>query len=139
MSPRKVRLAVDVIRGLGVAEAETRLSVMKQLSAEPVKKLLKSAVANAEHNFKLSSEALYVKTITADGGPVAKRWTPKAFGRATPIRHRTTHISLTLSEREVKEEVADKKTTKKKTSSAKKSAAKQVSTAAVSKDEGSKQ
>jgi len=109
MSPRKVRLVVDSIRGLGVAKAENCLSFMKQQASEPVMKLLKSAVANAEHNFKLSSEKLFVKTITVDGGPVYKRWTPKAFGRATPIRHRTSHISLILSEKETETEVKTKK------------------------------
>jgi large subunit ribosomal protein L22 len=123
MSPRKVRLAADVIRGLKITEARSRLSVMKQLAAEPVLKLLKSAVANAEHNFKFASENLFVKSIVVDGGPVYKRWTPKAFGRANPIRHRTSHITLVLDEKKVvkkevkskndKKEVAPEKKTKK--------------------------
>lgn len=100
MSPRKVRLVADVVRGLDVAEALARLSLMKQHAAEPVIKLLKSAAANADHNFKIASEKLFVKTITVDGGPVYKRFTPKAFGRAAPIRHRTSHLSLVLSEKE---------------------------------------
>jgi len=113
-SPRKVRLVVDTIRGLDVAEAKARLSVMKQVAANPVLKLLLSAKANAEHNFKLLAENLFVKSIMVDGGPVFKRWTPKAFGRANQIRHRTSHISLVLSEKtEVKEEVKKKKTAKK--------------------------
>lgn len=100
MSPRKVRLVADVVRGLEVAEALARLSLMKQQAAEPVIKLLKSAAANADHNFKIAPEKLFVKTITVDGGPVYKRFTPKAFGRAAPIRHRTSHISLVLSEKD---------------------------------------
>jgi len=114
MSPRKVRLVANTIRGIGVAKAEEGLSFMKQQASEPIMKLLKSAIANAEHNFKLSSEKLFVKTITVDGGPVYKRWTPKAFGRATPIRHRTSHISLILSEKEAEPEVKAKKETKSK-------------------------
>lgn len=100
MSPRKVRLVADVVRGLEVAEALARLSLMKQQAAEPIIKLLKSAAANADHNFKIAPEKLFVKTITVDGGPVYKRFTPKAFGRAAPIRHRTSHISLVLSEKD---------------------------------------
>lgn len=100
MSPRKVRLVADVVRGLGIAEALARLSLMKQQAAEPIIKLIKSAAANADHNFKITSEKLFVKTLTVDGGPVYKRFTPKAFGRAAPIRHRTSHISLILAERE---------------------------------------
>ncbi|MFH1253342.1 MAG: 50S ribosomal protein L22 [Candidatus Uhrbacteria bacterium] len=111
MSPRKVRLVIDTIRGLNIAEAKARLSLMKQLAAKPVLKLLRSAQANAEHNFKLSPEILFIKTVTADGGPVFKRWTPKAFGRANQIRHRTSHISLTLSEK-----IADQKEIKSKKS-----------------------
>lgn len=102
-SPRKVRLIIDAIRGLGVNEAERCLSVTRQWAAEPVMKLLKSAIANAEHNFKLSPENLFVKTITADSGPVYKRWTPKAFGRASRVRHRTAHLAIVLAEKEVRE------------------------------------
>lgn len=98
MSPRKVRLVADVVRGLVVAEALARLSVMKQQAAPLIVKLLKSAVANADHNFKVSAGDLFVKSLTVDGGPMTKRWTPKAFGSATPIRHRTSHLSLILSD-----------------------------------------
>ena len=111
MSPRKVRLVADVVRGLRISEALARLSLMKQQAAEPIIKILKSAVANADHNFKIPSDKLFVKIITVDGGPVYKRFTPKAFGRAAPIRHRTSHISLILSEKEV---VVEKKTEIKK-------------------------
>lgn len=97
MSPRKVRLIVNAVRGLSVAEAETRLTFLPKLAAKPVLKLLRSAVANAEHNFKLNRNDLYIRTIVADGGPTLKRWRARAFGRTAPIRKRTTHISLTLS------------------------------------------
>lgn len=97
MSPRKVRLVVNTVRGLSVAEAETRLTFLPKLAAKPVLKLLRSAVANAEHNFQLNRNDLYIRTIVADGGPTLKRWRARAFGRAAPIRKRTTHISLVLS------------------------------------------
>jgi len=113
MSPRKVRLVADVVRGLAIAEALARLSIMKQQAALPITKLLKSAAANADHNFKISAENLFVKSLTVDGGPVYKRWTPKAFGSATPIRHRTSHLSLVLAEKEAEKKI-EKKTTKKK-------------------------
>jgi len=99
MSPRKVRLVIDVIRGLGVAEARSQLHVMKKAAAEPVSKLLESAIANAVHNFNLNADELYVKRIMADGGPVLGRWRARAFGRAAPIRKRTSHISITLETR----------------------------------------
>ncbi len=102
MSPRKVRLVVDLIRGMTVAEARSQLKFMKKAAAEPVLKLLNSAVANAEHNFNLDTLELYVKEIKADGGPVLGRWRARAFGRAAPIRKRTTHISIIVSEKEKK-------------------------------------
>lgn len=98
MSPRKVRLVVDAIRGKSVAEADTLLSFMKKDAAQPVQKLLRSAMANAMHNFQLSKDGLRVKTIMVDGGPVLKRSRPRAFGRAAPIRKRTSHITLVLSD-----------------------------------------
>ena len=70
---------------------------MAQGPAEPVLKLLRSAMANAEHNFHLKREDLLVKTITADGGPTVKRSRPRAFGRSAPMRKRTTHINLVLA------------------------------------------
>ncbi len=98
MAPRKVRLVVDMIRGFDVAEAELRLKFVNKAAARPVLKLLNSAVANAEHNFKLDKDSLFVKTITVDGGPVMKRMTPRAMGRGTTIRKRMSHINLVLSD-----------------------------------------
>lgn len=97
MAPRKVRLIVDMVRGLPVAEATLRLSFVQREAARPVLKLLKSAIANAEHNFKLDPAVLVVKKITADGGTTLKRSRPRAMGRAAPIRKRTTHINLVLA------------------------------------------
>lgn len=98
MAPRKVRLVLGLIRGLPANEAEVRLRFVRKDAALPVLKLLKSAVANAEHNFKLEGDKLYVKTATADGGPVLKRSRPRAMGRGVIIRKRTTHINLVLSD-----------------------------------------
>lgn len=97
-SPRKVRLVTDLIRGRKVTTALNSLSLINKRAALPVLKLLKSAVANAKHNFSLAPESLRVAKITVDGGPVLKRWMPKAHGRATPVRERTSHIQLVLTE-----------------------------------------
>lgn len=102
MGPRKVRLVVDMIRGRKVAKAQEILVLSKKLAARPILKLLNSAVANARHNHNLVAENLCVKTIMVDGGPMLKRWMPKAHGRATPVRERTSHISLVLAEVAVK-------------------------------------
>ncbi len=128
-SPRKVRLVIDVIRGMQVHQAQTQLRFMKKVAALPVLKLLNSAIANAEHNFQLSADSLIVKTITADGGPVLHRWTPKAFGRAAPIRKRMSHISIVLAPKEgasVKAAPVAAETEAKKKPAAKKPAAKKT-------------
>ncbi len=97
MSPRKVRLVVNAVRGMNARAAETRLSFLDKGAAEPVLKLLRSAMANAEHNFKIAKESLFIKTIVADGGPTQKRFRPRAQGRAAPIRKRTTHVTIVLA------------------------------------------
>lgn len=103
MSPRKVRLIADLIRGRRVMRAQTTLMVLNKKGAQPVLKLLNSAVANAKHNHSLDVETLKVASITVDGGPALKRWMPKAHGRATPVRERTSHIKLVLAPIEKKE------------------------------------
>jgi large subunit ribosomal protein L22 len=123
-SPRKVRLVVNTVRGLSVAAAETRLSFLPKQAAKPVLKLLRSAIANAEHNFKLDKQDLYVRHITADGGPTLSRWRPRAFGRAAPIRKRTTHITLILSTKGDAKPAASKESAPAKKAPAKKAAAK---------------
>jgi large subunit ribosomal protein L22 len=97
MAPRKVRLIVDAVRGLPVLAADTRLTFMPRAAALPVQKLLRSAMANAEHNFQLKKEDLMIKTITADGGPTIRRVRPRARGSAAPIRKRTTHVHIVLA------------------------------------------
>jgi large subunit ribosomal protein L22 len=100
MTPRKVRLVAALIRGMDVARAEAQLRFYRKAAARPVLKLLLSAVANAEHNFKIT-DGLYVKKITVDGGPALKRWRARAFGRAAGIKKRMSHINLVLDQRTV--------------------------------------
>jgi large subunit ribosomal protein L22 len=98
MSAKKIRLVIDVVRGLGVNEATDQLKFINKWAAKPVAKLIHSAVANAENNFELDKNNLYIKEIKADEGQTLHRWMPKAHGRATPIRKRTSHIHLMLAE-----------------------------------------
>ncbi|OGL99508.1 50S ribosomal protein L22 [Candidatus Uhrbacteria bacterium RIFOXYB2_FULL_45_11] len=96
MSSRKVRLVIDLIRGARVEKAQTQLRFANKLAAEPVLKLLNSAIANAVNNFQMNKEDLKITSITADEGPILDRWHPRAHGRAMPIRKRSTHISIIL-------------------------------------------
>ena len=98
IAPRKVRLVADLVRGLTAAEADAQLSFYRKEAARPLLKLLRSAVANAEHNFHLDRGGLRIKTLTVDGGPVLKRFRPRAFGRAATIRKRTSHIVMVLTD-----------------------------------------
>lgn len=98
MSPRKVRLVIDVVRGLPVAEAVRKLEMMPQSAVRPVLKVIQSAAANGENNLKLKKDDLYIKSVVADQGPTLKRWRARAMGRAAMIRKRTTHITVVLSD-----------------------------------------
>ena len=97
MGPRKVRLVADLIRGRKAAQALDILSLTPKRAARPLLKLLNSAVANAKHNFSIPVEDLRISKIMVDGGPSLKRWMPKAHGRATPVRERTSHVHLVLA------------------------------------------
>ncbi len=99
-SPRKVRLVVDLIRGLDVIVAENQLKFLPKRSAEPVLILLKSAIANALNDFNAVKENLFISKITVDQGPTLKRWMPRAMGRATPIMKRTSHLTIELESKE---------------------------------------
>lgn len=104
ISPRKVRLVADLIKGLSVKVAEANLLHVSKRSSNPLLKLLKSAVANAEHNFGLDKNNLFIRAIRVDEGPALKRWRPRARGAAFSIKKRTSHIFLTLKEiKETKE------------------------------------
>ncbi|MEK7211428.1 MAG: 50S ribosomal protein L22 [Patescibacteria group bacterium] len=109
MTPRKVRLIIDMIRGKRVLEAETILKFTPRLAAKPVLKLLNSAVANGKNNFKLDEANLFIKKITADQGPALKRFRPRAFGRAAMIKKRMSHITIILEEMATKLTKQEKK------------------------------
>jgi ribosomal protein L22 len=96
-SARKARLVCDNIRGKSVEEARAILAHTPRSVAEDWSKLLESAVANAEHNHELDGDDLVIKTVTADEGPTIKRFRPRAQGRATPIRKRTSHLTILLT------------------------------------------
>ena len=98
MSPRKVRLVVDLVRGMNVVEALGVLAHVQKAAATPVRKAIRSAAANAEENLGLSSGDMYVAEITADSGPTLKRFRAGARGRAKPRLKRSTHISVVLRE-----------------------------------------
>lgn len=114
MAPRKVRLLADLIKGQPVAEAIVQLEQNNREAARPILKLLQSAIANARHNHELKEEGLMVKNITVDGGPILYRSMPRAMGRATPIRKRTSHIILVLEGEATVDKKAVKKEDKKK-------------------------
>lgn len=96
ISPRKVRLLVDLIRGMNVNEAMMQLSFSAKEAARPVRKLLASGMANAAHNHGADVKTLTIVKAFVDGGAMMYRYTPRAQGRATPVRHRTSHITLVL-------------------------------------------
>jgi large subunit ribosomal protein L22 len=112
ISPRKVRLVIDVVKNMDIEKAEQELQFMQKGAAAPLLKLLKSAVANAVNNSKLEKNNLYIKEFTANDGPVLKRWKPRAFGRATQILKRSSHVVIILGE--IKESKHTVKDTKKK-------------------------
>jgi ribosomal protein L22 len=99
-SARKARLVCDHIRGKSVEEARAILALTPRAIARDWSKLLESAVANAEHNHELVGEDLYVKAVHADEGPTIKRFRPRAMGRATRIRKRTSHLTILLTPKE---------------------------------------
>ena len=99
-SARKARLVCDHIRGKDVVEARAILAFTPRSAAKPWLKLLESAVANAEHNHELVGEDLKIFAVHADEGPTLKRYRPRAMGRATRIRKRTSHLSITLTPKE---------------------------------------
>jgi len=96
-SPRKARLVIDHIRGKSVDQARAILTHTPRAAAEPIQKVLESAVANAEHNHELLPEELRVFQAFVDEGPTIKRFRPRALGRATRIRKRTSHITINLT------------------------------------------
>lgn len=97
-SPYKVRLVLDLVRGMPVEDARATLDFTNRRAAPTIKKVLESAVANAEHNFALDAEELFIAEAYADEGPTLKRWRPRARGRATKINKRTSHITIVVAD-----------------------------------------
>lgn len=107
-SPKKTRLVVDKIRGLNAEEAAKSLMFINKKASDPILKLLKSCISNAEHNFNLDKKDLVIKEIRVDSDGMYKRYTPKARGVATPVLKRLSKVEIILEGKE-KEEVKIKK------------------------------
>ena len=100
MSPRKMRVVANMVRGQKVEEALTSLSFMPKKAARIIAKAVKSAAANAEDKSggEADFDALKISKITIDGGPITKRWMPRSMGRANRINHRTSHLTVVVSD-----------------------------------------
>lgn len=99
ISPRKCRLVADMIRGQGVEDALAVLDFTPKKAARFLAKTVRSAVANAENNNSIDVDDLFIKTVMVDMGPTSGRYRPRAQGRATPIRKRTSHITVVVDTR----------------------------------------
>ncbi|HYV15024.1 MAG TPA: 50S ribosomal protein L22 [Conexibacter sp.] len=99
-SARKARIVCDHLRGKSVEDARAILAFTPRAVARDWSKVLESAIANAEHNHELVGEDLMIKAAHADEGPTLKRFRPRAMGRATPIRKRTSHLTILLTPKE---------------------------------------
>lgn len=100
VAPRKARLVADLVRGKPVGDAIGVLQQVPKKAARILVKALKAVVANAENTQRVDVDRLYVKRIAVDGGPTMKRYLPRAHGRATTIRKRTTHLTVVVDELE---------------------------------------
>lgn len=100
ISPRKMRLVANLVRGLDVIQAEEQLMYLNKKSSPLILKTLNSAVANAIHNHDMIKENLYIAKIFIDPAPTYKRWMPRAFGRATPIMKRNSYLTIIINEKE---------------------------------------
>lgn len=98
ISPRKVRLVVDLIRGKKIQEALAILKYTPKRASEAVTKVVKSAAANAEHNQQASKDELFITAVFVDQGPTLKRFQPRAMGRADVLRKRTSHITVVVGD-----------------------------------------
>lgn len=99
MTPRKMRVVANEIRGKDVQKAVDFLTFCKRRAARPLLKLIKSAIANADQKGGIDIDNLYVKELLVDAGPTMKRWMPRARGMATQILKRTSSVSVMLDER----------------------------------------
>lgn len=100
ISPRKVQIVLDLIRNKPVEEAAAILALTPKAACEPLAKLLKSTVANAENNFNMDKNNLYVAECFVCPGPMLKRIRPRAQGRAFRVMKRTSHVTMVLREKE---------------------------------------
>jgi len=100
IAPRKVRIVMDLIRGKEVADAFAILKFTPKRGATLIEKVLKSAVANAENNFDMDADKLFVSTCFVDQGPTIKRYHPRSRGQAFSILKHTSHITVVVSEKE---------------------------------------
>ncbi len=99
IAPRKARIVIDLIRGKSVGEALSILRYTPKAASEPIAKVVRSAAANAEHNYNLDSDKLYVAEAFVDAGPTLKRFHPRAQGRIYSILKRSCHITVVVKER----------------------------------------
>ncbi|MBI2372934.1 MAG: 50S ribosomal protein L22 [Deltaproteobacteria bacterium] len=99
IAPRKIRLVADTVRGKNVEDALNILRFTRKRSARHLAKLIKSAVANADQKGGINVDKLFVQHLLVDGAPTLNRWRPRAMGRATPVRRRTSHITVVLEQR----------------------------------------
>ncbi|WP_405098361.1 50S ribosomal protein L22 [Oceanobacillus sp. FSL H7-0719] len=99
IAPRKVRLVVDLIRGKDVAEAIAILNHTQRGASPVVEKVLKSAIANAEHNYEMDTDNLVISEAYVNEGATLKRFRPRAQGRASKINKRTSHITVVVTEK----------------------------------------
>jgi large subunit ribosomal protein L22 len=99
IAPRKVRVVIDLIRGKNVGEAFAILKYTPKVGSDVVEKVLKSAVANAEHNYEMNVDNLYVSQVYVDQGPTLKRIHPRSRGQAFKILKRTCHVTVAVKER----------------------------------------
>ena len=99
VAPRKVRVVMDLIRGKNIGEALAILKFTPKVGADVIEKVLKSAVANAEHNFDMNVDKLYVASAFVDQGPTLKRIHPRSRGQAFKILKRTSHVTVVVKER----------------------------------------
>ena len=97
-SPYQVRRVLDQVRGMPVEDAEDVLTHTQRRASDVILKCLRSAIANAEHNMALDRDELFIAEAYADEGPTLKRWRPRARGRATRIRKRTSHITIVVAD-----------------------------------------
>lgn len=126
ISPRKVRLVANLVKGMKVADALDQLRFLNKKSSDPISVLIRSAIANAEHNFKLDPTTLVIKEFRVDKGLTIKRYMPRAFGRANMIKKFMSKVSLTLEGNEGKGKVAKEEAPKAEKTAKKPAAKKKV-------------